>query len=305
MITRGIPILLEGQEAENFKRSAMSVDFHHLDTVLEAKSQGIWSSYVIASNDLRLLCQGLLIEHTFDDIFKVYEFRVNIHHVSQNLLQRRLLEPFTVLHSATHFQIAGTVNKGYSDSIAARVSSLGPTLEDYLNQVAEITQKGHEHFRHYEFKRAMQAYKMAYSLLIETCFRLETMEINCIGFYFETDHDVLEYYVLLVRSRAFVHYKLDELEDARIWARDAIELGKRGISMECQSSYARLVYIKAIASARLGDRESALREMCDEMRIVCRDVVKDTRLDDLRRAAISLLKGQGGVEIMKQWPIIQ
>ena len=296
MNTRGIPILLEGRRAENSKHCAMSVDFHHLDTTHRLKSQKHWPSYIIVSDDLRLLCQGLLIEHTHDHGFKLYEFQVNIHRASDDMLsqyparnspQRRLLEPFTVLHNVSHIKIAGPVNERYGASIAARMSGLGPTLTQYLNQVTEVTQKGHEHFDQNDLKRAMQAYKMAYSLLVSTCLRPKDIEINWIGF--EPEHSILDLYVILMRCRAFVHFELDELEDARIWAYDVLQHGPLRTGTEYQSSNARLVYIAAIVSARSGDRLRAVIELWHGWTYLCRDIYKDTRLVELRREALSLV----------------
>ena len=227
---------------------------------------------------------------------------MNIHRVSDDMLsqnpaqnspQRRLLEPFTVLHSVSHIKIAGPVSERYGASIAAQVSSLGPTLTGYLDQVTEVTQKGHGSFYKRDFKDAIHSYEMAYSLFISTCLRPEAMETNWTGLHPGLDQSIFCLYVILLCNRTFADY------DASIWARDAAQHSPRGNSPERQSSYAKLVYIEAIASARLGKRELAVEQLCDGLSNVSIDVYKEVRLVDLRHTARSLLEGLGGLQMLE------
>lgn len=75
--------------------------------------------------------------------------------------QQRLLEPFTELHSVPHFEIAGPADTGHCASIAAQVSRMAPTVEEWLNSAIELTEKGHEHVHQHDSEGAVSLCKMA------------------------------------------------------------------------------------------------------------------------------------------------
>ena len=306
MNIKGISFFLEGRKAEIFSHCSMSVDIDRLSTPLRVKSQEDKSCYVIASTDVQLLCESLLIQHTvISGIFKKYEIRITIHRMfddmltkipAQNSPQRHLLEPLTTLHSVSHFRIAGPANSDYCASIAAQVSRVGPTVIDYFNQVIELRAKGHAYISRNDLKDAIKAYKMAFSLLISTCLRCRIVGLDWTDFHPDLPGTVVETYLALEVSLAFSHYSLDEWEDAHFWACNASEYGPRKNYDNC---YARLIYVKAIASARLGKHEQAIKELCEGLKFVNRELYKDKQLVAIRREARYQIKGLGGIEVLK------
>lgn len=309
MNIKGISFFLEGRKAETFSHCSMSVDIDRLNTPMRVKSQEDKPCYVIASTDVQLLCESLLIQHiVFSGVFKDYEIRITIHRMfddmlnkvpAQNSSQRHLLEPFTTLHSVPHFSIAGPANTDYCASIAAQVSRVGPTVMEYFKQVIELRDKGHENLSRNDLKGALKAYKTAFSLLISRCLRRKIVGPDWTEFHPEMQGTVVETYLALEVSLAFSHYSLDEWEDAHFWACDASEYGPRKGAMQHESCYARMIYVKAISSARLGNHQQAIKELCEGLRFVTRESYKDKQLVAMRREARYQIKGLGGIEVLK------
>ena len=309
MNMKGISFFLEGRKAEIFGHCSMSVDFDRLNTPPRVKSQEDKPCYVIASIDIPLLCESFLIQNTvFSGAFQQYEIRLTIHRMlddmlnktpAQNSPQRHLLEPFTILHSVPNFKIAGPANTEYCASIAAQVSRVGPTVMEYFNQVIELRDRGHGNLSRNDLKGAIKTYKMAFSLLISTCLRRNIAGPESIDFHPELQDIGVDMYLVLEVSLAFSYYSRDEWEDAHFWACDASEYGPRKGAMQHENCYARMIYVKAISSARLGKHEQAIKELCEGLRFVTRESYKDKQLVAIRREARYQIKGLGGIEVLK------
>lgn len=309
MTVKGIPTFLEGRNAETFKHCSMSVDFERLNTSPRVKSQENKPCYVIASTDVKLLCETFLIQHiVISGVFQHYVFRITIHRMFDDMLskipaekspQRRLLEPFTVLYGIPHFRIAGPANTEYCAGIVAQVSRIGPTIGEYFNQVIELRDKGHENLSRNDVKGAIKSYKMAYSLLISRCLRRNVVGPDWTGFYSGLQGAVVDMYLALAANLAFSHFSLDEWGDANFWACDATRWGPRRGTLQRENWYAKLVYLKAIASARLGKKPQAVEELCEGLKPVPRESYKDKKLIAMRREARFQIKGLGGIRVLK------
>ena len=308
MDLKGIPHLLEGRKAEIFKHCAMSVDIDRFDRpngAARIKSQEDKPCYVIASNDLELLWECLLISHNgVTHFLQRYIFRIRIHRMfddvlcknpAQNSPQRRLLEPFTVLHSVPHCEIAGPANTEYCASIATRISRMPPTAEDRLDEVTKMMDKGREETNLENFEGALKIYKMTLHRLFSTCklFRTDPTLVHT-GKHF----DSMNIHLDLLFSFAFLHYKLNEFEDAHFWACHVLKCRVAGL-MRHEDSYAITVYIKAIASVRLGEHHRAVEELCEGLKAVSREAYKHNALIELRNEAKHHLQALGGIKLFR------
>lgn len=311
MDIKGIPVFLEGRKAESCRHCAMSVDFDRLNTRSRTKNQDDKPCYVIAASDVELLCQSLLFEHMVvqNNILNIGEFKVTIHRMCDDMLskiparnspQRRLLEPFTVLHSVPHFKIAGPANTEYCASIAARVSRTGPTAGEYFNKVIELRDKGLNHLNRNDLQGAVKLIKSAYSQLITTCVRRKAVEPESAGFHPELIGAIVDTSTTLVAHLVFLHYRLDDMDDTHYWACNALQYGsRRSMTTRRENLYAKLVYLKAIASARMGRQARAVEDLCEGLKAVTRDAYKDRELVAMRREARYRIKGLGGIRVLK------
>lgn len=309
MKIKGITFFLEGRKAETFKHCAMSVDFDRLNTAHRVKNQEDKPCYVIASNDLQLLCQSFLISHTvLHSIFWYYQFRVTIHRMFDDMLsntpaqtspQRRLLEPLTVLHSVAHFEIAGPANTEYCASIAAQVSRIAPTVGECFDKTMELKYRGLTCVRQNDLVGAVKFYRMAFAQLISTCLRRHIVGTDWTAFHPGLQGAIVNTYLILLADLAFLHYNLDELDDAHLWAYQATRSDLRSPRMRHQNLGAKLVYLKAMASARLGNHARAIDELCQGLRFVTREAYKDRHLVAVRREARYQIKGLGGITVLK------
>ena len=309
MNIKGIPFVLEGRKASTFKHCAMSVAFDRLNAATGSRSQQDKSCYVIAAEDLQLLCQGFLIRQAvFGNVFQQHEFRVTIYRMcddmlskipAQNSPQRRLLEPFTVLQGVPNFKIVGAANTEYCASIAAQVSRIAPTIAQCFNTVIRLRDKGHELVHQNDLKGAVKVYKMAFSQLICTCLPLKNAGVQEFKAHPSLPCVIIDAYLILIANLAFLHYRLDQFEDAHFWACQATEFNPRSEGMQREHFHAKLVYLKAIASARLGNHPQAAEELCEGLRLVTREAYKDKRLLAMRREARHEMKGLGGIRLLK------
>lgn len=309
MNMKGIPFVLEGRKASTSKHCAMSVEFDHLNTAMRSKSQEDKSCYVIASEDLELLCQSLLIQDTIiGKVFQRHEFKIIIYRMlddmlskvpAQNSPQRRLLEPFTVLHGVPHIKIVGPANTEYCASITAQVSRMGPTIGQCFKNVIELTNKGHEHLNQNDLEGAIEVYKMAFSQLVSTCLRSRYADGRGLAPHPILHNAVVDADLILLSNLAFLHYRLDRLGDAHFWACEATKFDPSSGWMQHDNYFAKLVYLKAIASTRLGKHQQAVEELCEGLRLVVREAYKDKRLLAMRREARHEIKGLGGIRLLK------
>lgn len=309
MNLKGIHVFLEGRKAETFKHCAMSVNFDRLNTALRIKSQEDEPCYVIASTDLQLLCQSLLIQHTvIGSVFKHYEFRVTIHRMCDDMLsktpaqtssQRRLLEPFTVLHGVSHFAITGPANTEYCASIIEQVSRMAPAVEECFSSAIELRDKGHEYVLQNDLEGAVKVYELAFSQLITTCLRCRLAGTEWLALHPELPGAIVDTYLTLVVRLAFTSYRLDAFEDVHLWACDATRFDPNGRAMGRENSYAKLVYLKATASARLGRHPQAVEELCEGLKLVTKEAYRDKQLLAMRREMRYQIKGLGGIRLLK------
>lgn len=284
----------------------MSVDFSRLNTPLGVKSQEENLCYIIVSDDVQLLCQGFLLQHTVGSgIFKYCQFKVTIHCMLDDMLsknpaqtspQRRLLEPFTVLHSVPHFKIAGPANTEYCASIAAQVSRMAPTVEEDFHNVIELRDKGHEHLGRDDLKGALRFYRTAFSHILSTCSPRKTVGTDWTTFQPGLPDAIIATWLNLVTNLALLHYRLEEWEDAHVWACYATQIDPRKNVMNL---HAKLVYLKAMSSARLSKHPQAVEELCEGLKFVTKEAYKDKQLLAMRREVRFEIKGLGGIRLLK------
>ena len=292
---RGIPYFLKGPRAEQFKHGAMSVDFDCQDTTAIERGQEDKPWYVIALDDLQSLWQSFTFyRNCVGNGLQHYEFRVNIHRMFGDTLnevlaarspQRRLLEPFTVLDSITRFEITGSANTKYCASIAARVSRKGPTVEECFDEITELKRKGLEQYRRNDLEGATQTYKMAISQLIynycsRTLFVPDWPELHPQQYEIANGTKIT-----LMTDLAILHYNLGEFEDAHFWACDGAYVGPGTQMAQFETLFAKLVYVKALASIQLGRFWPGVEELCKGLLFVTERVYQDTHLMLMRYEA--------------------
>ena len=232
MKIKGIPILQKGRDAEKFaegfQHCAMSVAFDYQESAFHRKVNHK-TCYIIASDDLQLLCESLFIHYCHPNLyFHLYKFLITIHrdfagpqfhNKIPSLAQRRLLEPFTVLHSVPNFysvpnfQIVCPAHRAYCDSIIARVSRRAPTASEYIDRIGELTNVGHVKVAvDNDPKGAIEAYKMAFS---------ELMYAPGVGAYSCSRKQrglLSSLYIELLMDIANSYRSLREYEEALSWA---------------------------------------------------------------------------------------
>ena len=293
-----IPSFLEGRKAETFKHCGRQ------NTGGEMNCPGGKPCYVIASDDIRLLCQSLLIHPIFmSDIYGHLMFRITVHrlfddtlshNVSPSSPQRRLLEPFTVLHSVPRFEIAGSVNSKYCASIATRVSRAAPPVEKCFDQVLESRDKGRESVGRNDLKGAVKVYKMAISQLIYSYIPRTVQDHEWARLHPQQCQTAIDTRFTLLADLALLHYRLEELEDAHFWARTASSYGHTSGTLQSEMLYAKLVYLQAMASTRLGDHQQGADELRSGLRLVRKAVYEDDELVQWRMQARTQIWGGWG-----------
>lgn len=295
--TLGIPQLLRDHQAERFKYCAMSIYCGRHTSATQIKSHGEKKYYVIASDDLQLLCQSFLIQSVSrSNILGQPKFRVTVYRNFDGALiddpapsspQRRLLEPLTALPSASYLEFSGSVNMKYCAKIAARVSRTAPTIEECFVEAIQLMDKGLGNIARNDLKSAVEAYKMAYIHLSHFYIpRIAPFRARR-----RTDFDIR---MTLRANLAFAHYTLEEFEDAHFWALDAIRLGPRKATLHWETLHAKTVYVQAIASTRLGNYKQGVDELCNGLRLVRQEVYVDEGFVQWRMRARTQIKGRDG-----------
>ena len=296
--SKGIPIVLEGLQAAQFKHAAMSVDFEFQNTTAIQNSQGDNLWYVIASDDTQRLWQGLAsYSHVEDNALRNYKLKVNVHRVFGNTLsehpttrspQYRLLESFTALDSVPYVEFTGSVDTKYCTSIAARIY-MAPTLEKCFDQIIKLKRKGKEHYRLHDLEGAIKIYKTAISQLFsDYCPR--TLDIpdwaESHPQQFEVANDTK---VHVITQLAVLHYSLKQFEDAYFWACEGTYDGPGTQMVLHGKRFAKKIYIKGMSSIKLGNYSQGVDELCDGLKLVEGNVRRHPDLVHLRREAIRMV----------------
>lgn len=280
-----------------------------LDPTIRTKRTEEKQVYILASDDLRLFCHGLLVQqYIFSDQLQYLAFKITVHRMFDDMLtsnpaqpsaQRRLLEPFTVLHSIPQFKITGTANLEYCAKVAAKMSRVPPTTKESQAKVLELRDKGHEYARQSDLRSAIETYKMAIRLLLTTCYGPKIADPD-------EDPDKWQHslgytFLGLKGNLAGSHYGLGEFEEAHFWACQAIIpfKSKYGKPKLYEAFYAKLVYLKAIASARLDKRSQAVEELCEGLKHVTKEVYKDEQLVAMRCYARYQIDVSGSSTVFK------
>ena len=159
-------------------------------------------------------------------------FKVTIHHqFNEDLsieprstsIQRRLLEPFTGLHSVLDFTITGHVNMGYANNVIAKATSPAPDVEETVDRVMSMTReardlsdRGHHVQAIDKYKSALvQAFKRTRYLTAENVLQKGLLAGRIESFAFR-------YLEIMLKSKiAMCHAKLDEWEETHYWVSDA------------------------------------------------------------------------------------
>ncbi len=87
------------------------------------------------------------------------------------------------------------------------------------------------------------------------------MEIDWAVFHPKLKADNVNTKLTLVANLADLNYRLDELKDAHVWACHDTHLDPREGTMKLEKLFAKLVFLKAIASARLGKHPQAVEKL--------------------------------------------
>lgn len=234
------------------------------------------------------------------------KFTVTVHRNLQGALsddpapnspQRRLLEPLTLLYGAPHFEFASFVNEKYCARIAVRVSCTAPTIKECLDEVFQLMHKGEGDIDRNHLRSAVDILKMAYSQLVYFYIPRTTKRSSWVAHHPERERRVL---LMVIRTRiggelASLHYTLEQLEDAHFWALDHIH------TIHCVPSrdtlhwdilHAKAVYLQAMASARSGNHQQGVDELCSGLEDVRREVYEDKELVQWRMEAKAQIKGR-------------
>ncbi len=108
------------------------------------------------------------------------------------------------------------------------------------------------------------------------------MEIDWAAFQPELKAAIVNTNPTLVANLVDLSYRLDELEDAHFWACHGRHLGPREGTMKFEKLFAKLLYLKAIASARLGEHPQAVEELCEGLKFVTRERIETEGPGDIR-----------------------
>ena len=224
MDIQGIPILLEGRQAERFTHCAMTVDFDHRNRRRSTRCREDKSCYIIALADLELLCPSLLIQYNLSGRkFHEYKFKISVHRPLDNSPRssqflHRLLEPFTILHSLSHFDIVCPTNRQYCTSIATQVSRPPPTQSEVVGTVAMFENTGYHHLARNDFQRAIKYYKLAFAQhMYPFCPQQRVMQPSDRPLHEQQDL-IAETTCMLPAALSNAHFEAREYNDALYWA---------------------------------------------------------------------------------------
>ena len=306
---KGIPTFLRGLKAAEFPHCAMSIDQDRSDNAARSESHEGKTCFIIASEDIRPLCEIFLIEYVYvQKISAHWTLKVTIHRSFEdtsiddqapNLPQRRLLEPFTVLHDTPNFEIVGSVSSAYCTSIAAQVSSMSPTKMACFRQIVQLCEEGRKEANRNDLQGAIILHKSAFAQLHYFYFpRLLFLRHRRV---LNTD---MAHYAFVIRAiiranLAEYHYKLGEHEDATFWARYNTPFDRNLFNTDLMETHARLIYIEALSSFLLHNREKAVELIFNGLKSVRPDVYQDKRVVRLRTQAWLLMRGAGEAEDMR------
>ena len=293
--SQGIPIVLERLQAAEFAHGAMSVEFEYRHTTAFGQSQAENRWYVIASDDTQRLWESFAIcSHVRSNDLRNYNLKVNVHRTFGDALsecpttrspQARLLGPFTALDSIPYVEIRGSVNTKYCASIAARICRMAPTVEECFDQITKLKREGNERCHRHDLEGAIVFYKKAFSQLScdycpRTLFRPDWVELHPKQFKIANGrvHHIMT-------QLAVLHYNLQQFEDAHFWACRGTYIGPGVQTVQLGKPFAKLIYIKAIASIKLGDYRKGVDGLCDGLNLVNGNVYQHEDLVRLRMQA--------------------
>ena len=308
---KGIPGILKGRKAESFKHCAMSVDIHRLNNTSVPKKRRRAICWIIAFDDLQLLCHVLLYHHhiAHGSLFQHYEFSITVRRLFDYMLNqsstgsslvRRLLEPFTVLHSVPHFKIAGPVNREYCANIVAQVSRKGPTLEEWFDLGNALREKSFEELRRKNFRGAAETSRLAISHFTSSCSRETVAGTEWTTLSLGQQAAINNAYVDVIANLALAYYSLEICEDAHFWAWFATDAIPRNSTMRRMNLYATLVYLKAMVAAHLGHEAYAVEELCEGLKVVDTEIYeRHKELDWWRREVKARLQSEGGLRLLR------
>lgn len=311
MDLKGIPGILKGRKAESFKHCAMSVDLDRLHSASGPEPRQRAVSWIIAFDDLPLLCHVLLYHHYIapSSLIQHYEFSVTVHRLFDSMLNqtpigsslvRRLLEPFKVLHSVPHFKIAGPVNIEYCTNIVAQVSRRAPTLKEWFDSGIALREKSYRQFHQNNFQGAAETCRMAVSHIISSCSRETVAGNEWATLSPDLQAAINDAYVDFIANLALASYNLGNHEDAHFWSWFATEAFPRNATMKHMNLYAKLVYLKAMTTAHAGYEAGAVEELCEGLKVVDKEEYnKDNMLDWWRREARARLQTEGGLRLLR------
>lgn len=311
MDLKGIPGILKGRKAESFKHCAMSVDLDRLDNTSGLQIRRRATCWIIAFDDLQLLCHVLLYHHhiAHGSLFQHYEFSITVHRLFDHMrnqsstgstLVRRLLEPFTVLHSVPHFKIACPVNREYCANIVAQVSRKAPTLEEWFDFGLTLREKSFEQLRQQNFKGAAETSRMAISHFTSSCSRETVAGAKWTALSPDQQAAINDAYVDVIANLALACYSLEKCEDTHFWSWFATESTPRNSTMRRMGLYAQLVYLKAMGAAYLGYEAWAVKELCEGLKVVDTEIYeKHKELDWYRQEVKARLQSEGGARLLR------
>lgn len=155
-------------------------------------------------------------------------FEVTIHdQLNQDLsteprsisVQRRLLKPFTGLHSVHGFTITGRVYTHYANSIIARVTRPAPSFKETVDRVMSMTREARNLSDRGYQALAIDMYKSA---LVQSFNRTRYLTADSVlhrGFLVgRTELFAFRYLDIMVASKiAMCHAQLDEWEETHYW----------------------------------------------------------------------------------------
>lgn len=224
-----------GSKAHSFEYCAMSVTLEEDPRYLNVDYGRMY--YVIACDDLGSLCQIMLhhdatcepAEASLPDVHFEVAMRPQpnenmiIEPVSTSA-QRRLLEPFTALHSVRKFNISGHVNTDYKNSVVARLSKPAPSVEDTVHRVVTMSREAIKLSDRGYHAQAILKYMSA---IVQTFTKNRyltpktVLETGLLGG--RTEMFAFNYLHFMLRCKiAMCHAKLNDWKEAHFWICDAM-----------------------------------------------------------------------------------
>ena len=292
---KGIQTFQKGRQVEMFIYCAMSVYLVPPGATIMSEGLDEHPGYVIVSDDVQLLCESFLIQRICrHNAFSQYKFLVTVHRAyddAPSLPQRRLLEPFTVLYNSLNFEIVGSVSPEYGANVVARVSRPSPTMEERFDEIADLQRKGRRHFIRKDFEGAMECYRIAYAQLNYSIVPRMVLRPDWVALHPDKKNKAYITRLALRYDLAASNFQVREFNEARYWIYHPRLLDWQLRPWNWEPLRVSVVYLRAAASAFLGESQRGVRELWFGLGSVRPEVYEVEVVSYWRDLARSVIRG--------------